>query len=160
MKAINQTCTIKLQDITGLHHRALELNAANTQPPYLPFGADDFSEDTVNTILTIRPIIVRKSREGFVCIGNSQSFILARMCLPQNADIPANLSKRKSLQEIEQLFWAEHLLLPIISDLGPKKELRVSTVWEAFRNTDSPWRTLPLHSLTTMQKLKALLNRK
>jgi len=160
MKSFEQISTIPLNHIIGPHHRILELNSTCSQLPYLDFLADDFSKDCIQSILSLRPIIVRKAKGGFTCIGNMQSYILAKKCLSPDANVQVTINKRKNLSEIDKLYWSENLLLHFITDIGPKKTSRISALWKEFRSSEVPWKNLPLPRLTTLTKLKAMLNRK
>jgi len=150
---------IPLSDIHGIHHRYKTLLEEHPVSSRASFHADDFTAETLFYLLVLNPIIVRESNGKFYCVGNIHLYQLACGCLTEDTTIPVLKIKNNKLAEIDKLFWAEHLLLPIINHLGPKQGERLTELWDTSKRESSPWKSPVLKRIKTKSKFKRLLNR-
>lgn len=150
---------ISLSNIHSIHHRYKSLLEVHPVPSRASFHADDFTVETLSYLLALNPIVVRESNSKFYCVGNIHLYQLACVCLTEDTTIPVLKIKNKKLAEIDKLFWAEHLLLPVINHLGPKQSERLTELWVTSRNESLPWKKPVLKRIKTKSKFKRLLNR-
>lgn len=158
-QASTETNALKLGDITGLHPKILELESEHGIPPFVLIDSQDLTPDSVLTLLQLRPIICRSRGDCIYCIGNIRLYQLALQFLAPNQSIPVRMSSKRSLKEIEKIFIAERLILPISTNHGRQKNKWLFSQWKGLHELiNTLWPKPPLSSINGPTPFARLLD--
>lgn len=147
---------VQLGQITGLHPRVLELDKEMVGIP--PFAKVELSEEAIRSLLELSPIVCKCSRNNFQCVGNTRTYELAIKFLDSNELIPVHVMRRKRLVEIDKLYWAERLVMPMANSLGRNRTKWLQYVWRLFNGSfGAVWKSPPINKIGLKKTLASIL---
>jgi len=157
-KKVELLTELTLNQISGLHPRAKKLILENPYPSLASISEADWPREVILTLLKLHPIIIRRTENKIECVGNIRMYQISCKFL-QLKDTVSVLEVRSRLnKEIDKLYWAENLLLPIITDLGPKRHLRLHEYWGKFKSLEvSLWKNTPFDSIKSLDGFAKLI---
>lgn len=151
--------SIRLSDIVGLDPKVVELEKTYGIPPYVHIRTQDLTADALLTLLELCPIICRQRGDKIYCVANIRSYQLARQFIDLDLLVPVRMVSTRRLEEIERLFVADRLLLPITANHGRGKSKWILTQWQNLRPTLSRlWKKAPFSDIKSHASLARLLD--
>jgi len=150
---------LALSEIDGRHPRIIELDAEyGGVTPYRVQPSGHLSQDALFSLMTLCPIVCRRTGSKIYCVGNSRMYQVALECLDPNQRIPVKEVEHRRLIEIDRLYWSEKLLFPIIFDVGKPRYQWLFNMLKKFQKLFSGlWSQSPFQSVLTTRHFAKLL---
>lgn len=151
--------TACLSNIVGLDPIVIELEKNHGIPPYVYIHDQDLTEDAVLTLLELCPIVCRQRGTKVYCVGNIRLYQLALQFIDRDQPIPVRMISTRKLDEINRLFAADRLLMPIVTNQGRSKNKWLFDLWKSLRPTlPHLWKKEPLSRIQSDNAFASLLD--
>ena len=129
---------IPIKDIKGIHHDLIaEERMLGVAPePFALFQPGLLPRQAIEALLELRPVLVRRDKSKYTCVGNVRELMLAATLLPPDHSIPVRLVKGGDAAS--RLFWTDRLVTPVIRNTGDRWSQWLYQAWRRFKGAGSP----------------------
>lgn len=133
-----EVTTVPVGQIAGLHPDlvAQDRQLGIAPEPFTVLEPGVLPKEAVEVLLELRPVLVRRDRTRYSCVGNVREFMLAAMLLPPEHPIPVRLVKGEEVAS--RLYWTDRLVTPLIRYTGNRWARWLYHAWRRFTEPDTP----------------------
>jgi hypothetical protein len=130
--------SLALSQINDIHPQAKELfNQTDFFQNHLLASSQSLSDEAILVLLTLHPLIVKKSRSDYVCLTDLHLFNWAKQRLGEKTKVPVRLLKSNSKSIISTLILTEYYLSPLVNSLNKQGHKILASRWQQLNEKNS-----------------------